>query len=94
MSESLNSNPPAFVVVKVDEPLPWSEQEIFYPILPLEEPHTYGTLQRAAELLASLIEDFGYTAQNTRIYRLIPVADEDALPIIQNALATLQQDDE
>lgn len=94
MSESLNSNSPAFVVVKVDEPLPWSEQEIFYPILPLEEPHTYGTLQRAAELLASLIEDFGYTAQNTRIYRLIPVADEDALPIIQNALATLQQDDE
>ena len=94
MSESLNSNSPAFVVVKVDEPLPWSEQEIFYPILPIEEPHTYGTLQRAAELLASLIEDFGYTAQNTRIYRLIPVADEDALPIIQNALATLQQDDE
>jgi hypothetical protein len=94
MSESLNSNPPTFIVVKVDEPLPWSEQEIFYPILPTEEPHTYGTLQSAAELVASLIEDFGYTAQNTRIYQLVPVADEDALPIIQNALATLQQDGE
>lgn len=91
MSKSLNSNSPAFVVVKVDEPLPWSEQEIFYPILPIEEPHTYGTLQRAAELVASLIEDFGYTTQNTRIYRLVPVADEDALPIIQNALAASQQ---
>jgi len=94
MSESLNSNPPAFVVVKVDAPLPWSEQEIFYPILPIEEPHTYSTLQSAAELVASLIEDFGYTTQNTRIYRLVPVADEDALPIIQNALAILQQDGE
>lgn len=92
MSKSLNSNSPAFLVVKVDEPLPWSEQEIFYPILPTEEPHTYGTLQRAAELVASLIEDFGYTTQNTRIYRLVPVADEDALPIIQNALAASQQD--
>lgn len=90
MSESLNSNPPTFVVVKVDAPLPWSEQEIFYSILPTEEPYTYGTLQRAAELVASLIEDFGYTTQNTRIYRLVPVADEDALSIIQNALATLQ----
>lgn len=94
MSELLNSNSPAFVVVKVDEPLPWSEQDIFYPILPVEEPHTYGTLQRAAELVASLIEDFGYTTQNTRIYRLVPVADEDALPIIQNALAASQQDSE
>lgn len=93
MPESLNSNPPTFVVVKVDEPLPWSEQETFYPILPTEEPHTYGTLQRAAELVASLIEDFGYTAQNTRIYRLVPVSDEDALSLIQNAL-TMQQEDE
>jgi hypothetical protein len=94
MSESLNSNPLTFVVVKVDEPLPWSEQEVFYPILPIEEPHTYGTLRSAAELVASLIEDFGYTTQNTRIYRLVPVADEDALPSIQNALAILQQDGE
>ncbi|MBE9179364.1 hypothetical protein IQ268_12405 [Oculatella sp. LEGE 06141] len=94
MSESLNSNPPTFVVVKVDEPLPWPEQETFYPILPTEEPHTYGTLQRAVELVASLIEDFGYTTQNTRIYRLVPVADEDTLPLIQNALTTLQQDGE
>ena len=94
MFETLNSNSPTFVVVKVDEPLPWSEQETFYPILPTEEPHTYGTLQCAVELVASLIEDFGYTTQNTRIYRLVPVADEDTLPLIQSALTTLQQDSE
>jgi hypothetical protein len=94
MFESPNSNLPTFVVVKVDEPLPWSEQEAFYPILPTEEPHTYGTLQSAVELVASLIEDFGYTTQNTQIYRLLPVADKDTLPLIQNALTTLQQDSE
>ncbi|KAM3090430.1 hypothetical protein ACKFKF_34830, partial [Phormidesmis sp. 146-12] len=93
-SESLNSNLPTFVVVKVDEPLPWTEPETFYPILPVEEPHTYGTLQRAVELVASLIEDFGYNTQNTRIYQLVPVPDEDTLLLIQNALTTLQQDSE
>ncbi|OUC11783.1 MAG: hypothetical protein B0A82_26745 [Alkalinema sp. CACIAM 70d] len=94
MSESLTSNPPAFIVVKVDEPLPWSKQETFYPILPTEEPHTYGTLQQAAELVASLIEDFGYTTQNTRIYQLVPVPDAEAPPSIQTALTTSQQDGE
>jgi hypothetical protein len=93
MSESLNSNLPTFVVVKVDAPLPWSEQEAFYPILPTEEPHTYGTLQRAAELVASLIEDFGYTTENTRIYQLLPIPDQEALPLIQYTLTKLRQDD-
>jgi hypothetical protein len=91
MSEVVNSNSPNFVVVKVDESTPWSEHETFYPVMPREEPHTYGTLQSAAELVASLIEDFHYTTESIKIYRLVPIADEEALPLIQQFLETLQQ---
>jgi hypothetical protein len=94
MPESTNLNQPNFVVVKVDDPLPWSEQEPFYSILPREEPHTYSTLQSAAELVASLIEDLYHSPESTRIYRLIPIADTEVLPLIQQALNTLRQDEE
>jgi hypothetical protein len=93
MAEATDPNSPNFVVVKVDEPLAWLEDEMFYPILPREEPHTYVTLQSAAELVASLIEDFHHTTATTRIYRLVPVAAEEALPLIQQALETPKQRD-
>ncbi|MBW4475055.1 MAG: hypothetical protein KME45_32445 [Stenomitos rutilans HA7619-LM2] len=94
MPESIQPDQPNFAVVQVDEPLPWSEPEMFYAMLPREEPHTYATLQSAAALVASLMEDFGHTPESTRIYRLVPLADQDALPLIQQALSTLRQEEE
>ena len=94
MPESMQPDQPNFVVVQVDEPLPWSEPETFYAMLPREEPHTYATLQGAAALVASLMEDFGHTLESTRIYRLVPLADVDVLPVIQQALNTLRQEEE
>ena len=92
MSESPNLNHPNFVIVKLDEPLSWSGQESFYPVMPREEPHTYATLHSAAELVASLIEDFHHTPETTRIYRLMPISDEEALQLIENALQSLRQE--
>lgn len=94
MPESIQPDQPNFVVVKVDAPLPWSEPDTFYAILPREEPHTYATLQSAAALVASLIEDFGHTPESTRIYRLVPLVEAEVLPLIQQALNTLRQEEE
>lgn len=92
MSESPNLTHPNFVVINLAEPIPWSGRESFYPVMPREEPHTYATLHTAAELVASLIEDFDHTPETTRIYRLVPISDEETLPLIENALQALKQE--
>lgn len=93
MPEAISSDESGFIVVKVDDPLSWSVEAALYAVLPREEPHTYATLQGAAELVASLIVDFCYTTETTRVYKLVPVANEEVSPLIQQALDALRHED-
>ena len=69
-----------FTVVNTSKPMfpEWVSMDpqryaSWLPVMPVEEPHTYGTLSDAAEQVVSLMEEYGHTPDTAQIYLLVPI---------------------
>lgn len=65
-----------YVVVNTSNPMWLAFNEDYpgeFPVMPGEEPHTYGLLRNAADCLADLMDEYEHTIESAPIFSLIPV---------------------
>ncbi len=81
-----------YVVVNVTHPIYAGIGEPYwFPVMPGEEPHTYGTLDEAAECLADLAEEYGHTPKTALIFKLEPVPIKEVERALEQAKRRLAE---
>ena len=78
-----------YVVVNTSRPMIVRD---WYWVMPSEEPHTYSTLEEVAECAAFLAVEHGHDLQSAQVFRLVPVAPEEILPVFEVALAAAREE--
>lgn len=63
-----------------------------HPVMPSEEPHTYGSLADAVEQVVDLHFVYAHTPETAVVYKLFPVHLDDVLPIFEAKKEQLRDD--
>lgn len=70
-----------YVIVNVTRGPGW--KPYWFYVLPGEEPHTYGTLEEAAEGLLFVMEEYGHTIETAPIFKLEPISVEEIEAVLE-----------
>jgi len=81
-----------YVVVNTSANRPMALGQDWYPVMPGEDPHVHLTLKDAAECVALLAIEYDHDLESARIFRLVPVAPEEILPVFEAALAAAREE--
>jgi len=63
-----------------------------HPVMPLEEPHTYETLESALEQVVDLHYEHGHTPETAVVYELVPVPTDKVQPLFEKMVETMRED--
>jgi len=72
-----------YVVVNTTRLMHYFARYDEHPVMPGEEPHTYGTLEDAVEQQVSLHFENGHSPETAVVYELVPVSIKEVMPIFE-----------